>query len=270
MTFTDAKHRFSDRVADYVRYRSGYPPAVLDLLHSECGLRPGHVIADIGSGTGFLSELFLKNGNRVFGVEPNEAMRQAGEEYLASYHGFTSVNGSAEATTLDDASADFVSAAQAFHWFEPVAARREFVRILKPGGWVVVIWNERLVDTTPLMREYEALLRKFGNDYTQVTASYPWPGQMRAFFAGNLYSEHGLPNPEEFDFAGMSGRLRSSSYVPVEGHPRFAPMIAELDRIFRAHEQNGRVRMDYVTRLYFGQLDVDPGFGGITQYRDQA
>src|SRR3984893_1752381 len=100
MTFTDAKQRFSNRVGDYLRYRPGYPTEALAPLRSECDLRPGHVIADVGSGTGFLSELFLKNGNRVYGIEPNEAMRQAGEEYLASYDGFASINGSAEATTL--------------------------------------------------------------------------------------------------------------------------------------------------------------------------
>ena len=159
MTFTDSKQRFSNRVADYIRYRPGYPSAVRDVLRSECGLKSGHVIADIGSGTGFLSELFLKNGNRVFGVEPNEAMRQAGEEYLASYDGFASVEGSAESTTLDDASVDFVTTGQAFHWFDQTAARSEFTRILKPSGWVVVIWNERLTDTTAFLRDYETLLR---------------------------------------------------------------------------------------------------------------
>src|SRR6201993_2182236 len=119
MSFADAKQRFSTRVADYVRYRPSYPSELLDLLHSECALRSGHAIADIGSGTGFLSELFLKNGNRVFGVEPNDAMRQAGEEYLAEYDNFTSITGSAEASTLDDGSVDFVVSGQAFHWFEP-------------------------------------------------------------------------------------------------------------------------------------------------------
>src|SRR5216110_1873941 len=145
MTFADAKQRFSNRVADYVRYRPGYPPATLDLLRAECGLRPGNVIADIGSGTGLLSKLFLKNGNRVYGVEPNKEMREAGEEYLASYEGFSSIEGSAESTTLGDSTIDFVTAGQAFHWFEPNAARSEFARSLSPlagssshgttGGW---------------------------------------------------------------------------------------------------------------------------------------
>src|SRR5260370_37311068 len=162
MSFADAKQRFSNRVADYARYRPGYPPAVLDLLRSECSLRPGHVIADIGSGTGLLSELFLKNGNRVFGVEPNEAMRQAGEEHLASYDGFTSINGFAEATHLLNASVEFVTAPQAFHWFEPRATRREFIRILKPRGWVVVLWHDRRMEEAQLTRDYEHLLDRFG------------------------------------------------------------------------------------------------------------
>ena len=255
MTFADAKNRFSDRVADYVRYRPGYPSAVRDLLRSDCGLRAGHAIADIGSGTGFLSELFLQNGNRVFGIEPNEAMRQAGEEYLGSYDGFASVNGSAEATTLDDASIDFVTAGQAFHWFEQDAARREFVRILKPNGWIVVVWNERLTDTTPFLRDYESLLRKFGTDYTRVNESYPREEQMRVFFGADAYTARTLPNFQGFDFDGLAGRLRSSSYVPAQDHPNFAPMIAQLKRVFAAYQQNDRVRVEYSTRVYFGHLD---------------
>src|SRR2546425_5633219 len=143
MNFTDAKQRFSNRVADYVRYRPGYPLALIDLLRAECGLRPDHVIADVGSGTGFLSRLFLDNGNRVFGVEPNEEMRQAGEEYLAAHDKFSSVSGSSEATALPEASVDFITAAQALHWFEPGATRREFLRSLKPHGWGIVVWTDR-------------------------------------------------------------------------------------------------------------------------------
>jgi len=255
MTFIDAKQRFSNRVADYVRYRPGYPSAVRDVLRAECGLKSGHVIADIGSGTGFLSELFLKNGNRVFGIEPNEAMRQAGGEYLASYDGFVSINGSAESTTLDDASVDFVTAGQAFHWFEQNAARGEFLRILKPAAWVVVVWNERLTDASPFVREYEDLLRKFGTDYASVKESYPREEHMRDFFGAGAYSSHSLPNFQEFDFDGVAGRLRSSSFVPTRDHANFAPMMAELQRIFDAHNQDGRVRLEYTTHVYFGRLN---------------
>ncbi len=259
MTFADAKQRFSNRAADYVRYRPGYPAAVLDLLRVECGLRPEHVIADIGSGTGLLSELFLKNGNRVFGVEPNQEMREGGEEYLQSYPGFTSVNGSAEATTLANGSVDFVTAGQAFHWFDSEKARAEFRRILRPQGWVVILWNERLTDTTPFLRDYEALVLKFGTDYSRVNESYPREEQMRNLFGAHAFTKHDLENFQEFDFEGLSGRLRSSSYVPDQGHPNFAPMMAELERIFRAHQRDERVRMEYWTRIYFGQLRAVKG-----------
>jgi SAM-dependent methyltransferase len=256
MTIADSKLRFSNRVADYLRYRPGYPSAVRDLLRAECGLWPGHLIADIGSGTGFLSELFLKNGNRVFGIEPNEEMRRAGEEYLASYDGFASINGSAESTTLEDSSVDFVAAGQAFHWFDQNASRSEFLRILKPAGWVVVIWNERLTDATPLLREYEDLLRKFGTDYAQVRETYPREEQMRSFFGPNSYTMRTMPNFQEFDFEGLAGRLRSSSFIPAPDHPNYAPMMAELQRVFAAHNQLGRVRLEYSTRVYFGRLNA--------------
>lgn len=262
MTFTDAKQRFSNRVADYVRYRPGYTTAVRDLLRAECGLRSGHVIADIGSGTGFLSELFLKNGNRVFGVEPNEAMRQAGEEYLAEYDNFTSVNGCAEATTLENACANFVTSGQAFHWFDQSAARREFARILKPDGWVVVVWNERLTDTTPFVREYETLIQKFNTDYTKVNENYPREEQMKSFFGANEYRAYEVPNFQEFEFDGVAGRVRSSSYMPAPGHANFEPMMAELRKTFDAHNDAGRVRLEYSTRIYFGHLQ--PGGSAIT------
>lgn len=256
MTTLDSKERFSNRVADYLRYRPGYPSAVRDILRAECLLKSGHWIADVGSGTGFLSEIFLKNGNRVFGIEPNEAMRQAGEEYLAEYDNFVSVNGSAEATTLEDSSVQFVACGQAFHWFDQSAARAEFRRILKPGGWVVVIWNERLSDTTPFLREYETLIRTFNTDYSKVNESYPREEQMRAFFGANEFHAHEVPNFQEFDFQGIAGRLRSSSYMPDSDHANFPPMMDELRRIFDAHNAAGRVRLEYTTRIYLGQLAV--------------
>lgn len=254
MTPADSKERFSNRVADYIRYRPGYPIGVRDLLRAECRLHSGHAVADIGSGTGFLSELFLKNGNRVFGVEPNDAMRQAGEEYLAEYDGFTSINGSAEATTLENSSVDFVVCGQAFHWFDQDAARGEFRRILKPDGWVVVVWNERLTDTTPFLRDYESLIQKFNTDYSKVNENYPREEQMHHFFGADEFHAHAVPNFQEFDFDGIAGRLRSSSYMPTPDHANFAPMMDELRRIFDAHNSGGRVRLEYTTRLYLGHL----------------
>jgi SAM-dependent methyltransferase len=261
MTFTDAKQRFSNRVADYVRYRPRYPEGVLDFLRKECGLRPEHVIADIGSGTGFLSQLFLKNGNRVFGVEPNEAMRQAGEEFLGDYSNFVSVNGSAEATTLPVASVDFVTAGQAFHWFDPAAAQREFRRILKLPGWVVVLWNDRGLNKTKFARAYEHLLVRYGTDYKKVKDAYPESEDIRFFFEGKAFSAREFPNAQEFDLEGLTGRLRSSSYAPQQNHPNYEPMMTELQKRFRENEKDGRVRMEYLTQVYCGRLNGDRNKG---------
>jgi SAM-dependent methyltransferase len=254
MTFTDAKQRFSSRVADYVRYRPGYPSEMIPLLRTECDLRAGHIIADVGSGTGFLAELFLKNGNRVYGVEPNEAMRKAGEEYLASYDNFSSVDASAEATTLDNDSINFVTAGQAFHWFDPKAARAEFRRILKPNGWIVIAWNERHMDT-PFEAAYEDLLVKHGTDYTRVRDAYPEPESIQQFFGRGSVSQRDLPNEQVFDWEALAGRLRSSSYAPLEGQPNYAPMMADLQGLFQASQRDGHVRMEYATHVYYGRLE---------------
>jgi SAM-dependent methyltransferase len=250
----DPKRRFSNRVEDYIRYRPGYPPGVLDALRDECGLARESIVADIGSGTGLLARLFLENGNLVYGVEPNAEMREAGERLLREYARFRSVAGSAEATNLPDACADFVAAGQAFHWFEPNATRAEFRRVLKPGGWVVVIWNERKKDANAFQRDYERLLREFGTDYEQVAATYPTDERVEKFVGTGRYGKRMLPNEQVFDFDGLRGRLLSSSYAPAKDHPKHEPMLAELRRIFDAHEEAGRVWVEYNTRVYYGRL----------------
>jgi SAM-dependent methyltransferase len=255
--FANAKQRFSNRVEDYVLYRPGYPVGVLGYLAENCGLHGKHVIADIGSGTGLLSKLFLDNGHHVYGVEPNAEMYAAGEEFLHNYPNFAGVKGSAEDTTLAEHSVDFVVAGQAFHWFDPVVSRNEFSRILKPVGWVVVLWNERLLDTTSFLRDYEALLHRFSTDYAKVSDSYPRREQMRLFFGSENFLSHQLPNVQDFDFEGLSGRLRSSSYAPASDHPDFPQMMNELKHIFTAYQHHGKVRFDYRTRIYAGTLDLD-------------
>jgi SAM-dependent methyltransferase len=255
MNFSDSKKRFSNCAADYIRYRPSYPAEALTVLRDACQLRSGHVIADIGSGTGFLSELFLKNGNRVYGIEPNEAMRKAGEEYLASYDSFVSIDASAEATTLEYGTIDFVTAGQAFHWFVPAAARREFQRILKPGGWIVVMWNDRQLDSA-FANAYEDLLVRHCTDYTRVRESYPEIHTMREFFAGGTVSQRDVPNAQVLDWEGLAGRLRSSSYAPLPAQPNYAPMMEALEELFRANQENGQVRMEYSTHVYFGKLSA--------------
>lgn len=256
----NATTRFSDRVADYVKYRPHYPAEILDLLADRCGLTPESVIADIGSGTGILTKLFLENGNPVIGVEPNKDMREAGETYLAEYARFTSIDGTAEVTRLPKHAIDIVLAGQAFHWFNQAKTRAEFMRILKQGpqlqdnGWVVLIWNDRRIDSTPFLRDYEALLQEFGTDYNEINHKNVQDKSVFANFFGGDFFEAAFDNVQRFDMDGLMGRLHSSSYVPAKDHPNYAPMALRAAEIFNAHAVSGHVAFEYDTRIYYGQM----------------
>ncbi len=245
--------RFSTRVENYVKYRPNYPAAVLDWLQADCGLTPAAVVADIGSGTGKLAELFLRNGNRVFGVEPNREMREAGERLLAGFANFASIDGAAEATALPDASVDFVTAGQAFHWFEPEPARREFARILRPGGWVVVVWNARAM-ASPFQQAYEDLLEEFCPEYAQVNHRDVSEEDLRDWLGLNPFHKACFANSQAFDFESLAGRLLSSSYAPEPGHPNHEPMMVSLVTLFARFQAEGRVQFDYETQVYCGQM----------------
>jgi SAM-dependent methyltransferase len=253
MAVKDATQRFSSRVGNYVLYRPGYPPRVIELLKNECGLTSDSVIADAGSGTGIFTRMLLENGMCVYGVEPNPEMRAASETALARYPGFRSVDGTAEATSLGDRRVDFVTAAQAAHWFDRDKARREFIRILKPGGWTVLLWNERQIDTTPFLREYERLLLTYGTDYQEIRHERT-TAEIADFFAPAGFQSRVFENFQEVDYYGAEGRLLSSSYIPMAGDSKYELMISEMRRIFDSHHQNGRVRFEYLTRVYYGQL----------------
>ena len=254
MSVEDPIQRFSSRVENYIRYRPGYPPEVLELLKRECGLVRDSVIADIASGTGILTCMLLENGNRVFGVEPNPDMRKAGEELLARYPAFTSVAGTAEATTLPDHSVDFVTAAQAAHWFDREKARREFTRILKPGGWVALIANERPPELTAFLADYEALLRRHAAEYDQIRSLRVDETRIREFFGGRCELTT-FPNRQIFDFERLEGLLLSSSYAPEPGHPEHEPLLAGLSQVFERHQRAGQVVFPYQTLVYWGRLE---------------
>ncbi len=248
---TDPKERFSGRVENYVRYRPGYPQTVLDLLRSECRLTSNSVVADVASGTGLLSELFLENANRVYGVEPNAEMREAGERRLECYDRFTSVAGSAEETTLEARSVDFVVVGQAFHWFDLDAARAEFVRVLQAGGWVALLWNELRGGATPFMEAYERLIREYK---TEEYKPFDLPGEVRSFFGNGAFEAGSFEHRQTLDPAGLKGRLLSSSYVPDVGHPGYDAMMEDLEEIFGLHQESGRVAIEYETLAYYGRL----------------
>ena len=251
---TNATERFTDRVANYVLYRPDYPLEILDYLHEHAGLTRTSVVADIGSGTGIFTRHLLDTDCKVYAIEPNEAMRQAAEEMLFEYPNLISLNATATATTLADHSIDLIVCAQAFHWFNNDETRREFQRILKPGGYAVLIWNNRLVAADDFSRDYDQLLKSPGSDYNEVNHQQLTDKDFQAFFKDGKYAFVTFPNEQVFDEAGLIGRAQSSSYVPAGNTPEGEIFIAALKAIFHQYQQDGCVRFLYHTEVYSGRV----------------
>ena len=269
---SNSVERFSNRVENYIKYRPTYPSGIIDLFRSDMGLTRDSVVADIGSGPGIFTRLFLENGNVTYGVEPNEGMRTAGESILKDFPNFKSVKGTAEATTLPDSSVDIITAGQAFHWFKPEPTKTEFRRILKPRGWVALVWNMRQLDSTPFLREYEKFIVENSTDYNEVRHERihgPLPdsparaadpsdktkmaGQMIDFFADGFQTAS-FDNVQEFDFEGLKGRLFSSSYMPTEDSEKGEKIVRELRALFDKHSESGKIEVFYDTLVFYSQL----------------
>ncbi|MGA2582793.1 MAG: class I SAM-dependent methyltransferase [Tepidisphaeraceae bacterium] len=252
----DPTQRFSDRVGFYVRSRPKYPKGILKFLGEELGFDARDRVADVGSGTGFLSELFVQNGNPVFAVEPNANMRAAAEEMLGKFPNFHSTSGKAEETGLDSASVDWVVAGQAFHWFDRVRCRAEFQRILKPDGWVGLVWNHRRTDQE-FERAYDRIVEEFQTDLKHVshrTITATDSEEMAKFFRPAGFKTKMFENPQTLDLEGLIARAMSSSYLPMPGNPKCEPMVRRLQEIFAQFSQGGVVLQNYDTLLFYGQL----------------
>lgn len=251
---SDPTKRFTNRVDSYAKYRPGYPDAVLKLLHSKCSLTDKSVIADVGSGTGILSRMLLNDDYTVYAVEPNDAMRIFAEQEFGADKNFHSLNGTAEATGLKDSSVDLITCAQAFHWFSPQPTKAEFKRILKPGGKVALIWNNRDVEGDEFSIAYELLLQQEGTDYKRVNHQNLTEADFAAFFKNGKYSLTRFANHQDFDEDGLIGRASSSSYVPTPDTKQGQQFFQDLKVIFAAHQANGRVRVKYQTEVYLGEV----------------
>lgn len=250
----DVLNRFSNRVENYIKFRPDYPSEIITFLTSAGMLSKRSVVADIGSGTGISAELFLKNGNEVIGVEPNKEMREAAEKLLSAHSNFKSVNAAAEATGLKDKSVDLIIAGQAFHWFDKEKSKEEFGRILKNDGVAALMWNDRRTDSTEFLNVYEHFIKQFATDYLQVNHKNIDEKIFTAFFHEGHYKMESFLNFQHFDLNGLKGRILSSSYMPAEGENNFKSMMDELENIFNKYQKNGKVTIEYDTRIYYGKV----------------
>ncbi len=249
----DPTLRFSDRVENYIKYRPSYPRGVVELLCRRCGLGRDTVVADIGAGTGIFARLLLGSGCRLFAVEPNREMREAAIGFLAGYPGLVVVDGTAEDTKLATASIDLITAAQAFHWFDPNRTKQEFRRIARPDAWTVLVWNTRLTDATPFLRDYESLLLRYCRDYSAVDHRKAASDRISPFFSPAPFESATFDSRQRFDLDSLIGRLLSSSYAPNPGEQDHEALMNELRRLFDLHQQAGGVEFLYKTEVYFGR-----------------
>lgn len=255
--------RFTNRVAEYVRFRPDYPDELLDQLEATSGVDlDGARIADLGSGTGIMTEQLMARGAQVWAVEPNDAMRAAAEAQLGAHASFHSVNAPAEATTLPDDSVDLVTAAQAFHWFDPHKTRAECRRILaRDDGKVALMWNRRSKDATSFLIAYENFLDQWAEDYSEVDHTRDVVEDRLRTFYGGAFHEFTYRNEQRVDLQGLTGRLLSSSYVPRPDSTEH-PMYGAIRVLFDAFaEDDGRVSILYDTKLYIGFFNQGAGMG---------
>lgn len=245
--------RFNDTVGLYLKYRPSYPSDILTELVTTKAFSSRSIIADIGSGTGFLTKLFLDHGNTVFGVEPNLGMKAAAEQYLAQYPTFHSIEATAENTKLAENSIDWITVGTAFHWFHVNKTKTEFTRILKSPGYVLLVWNVRDI-SQPLIRDYENLLLKYCNEYAKSQAETFNQSAVAEFFLPFEMKTADFPNQQNFNWDALKGRLLSTSYCLKEANPNFSNMLNSLKDIYDKYQKNNIVAFHYVTKLYYGRL----------------
>ena len=252
---TDHAQRFTGRVADYEKYRLRYSAAVLDVLKERCGLTTSSIVADVGAGTGMLAELFLENGNRVIAVEPNAEMRAACERLRERYSGLSVVAAAAEATTLADASIDFVSVGRAWHWFDRNRAVVEFRRILRPGGWLVLVTNRRSKDGSAEAKEYEEILMEFGTDYRELQSEYRVYDDMAPVFPAGVVVRETIRGEQMLTLEEFLGQTQSSSVAPMPGDAKYASMQRALRDFFQRFQRDGVLRTGTVCSVMACQVD---------------
>jgi ubiquinone/menaquinone biosynthesis C-methylase UbiE len=242
--------RFLGKTDDYVKFRPGYPIEILDYLSKNHGFSSNAICAEVGSGTGKFSELLLQNKNKVFAVEPNGEMRGAAEKSLTAFQSFKSVSGDSVNTTLEKGSIDFIFCAQALHWFANENTAKEFKRILKPNGRVVIIWNKKAYEKSSFMKGIHKIFIEDCIDFLSVKLENIADKEILSSLFKDNYDSYSIDTKQTFNLDGLIGRMMSASYAPPEGHPKHQKFISEIKKLFQSEEKKGSVEFLYETVTY--------------------
>lgn len=249
----DSIQRFSHRAENYDKFRPDYPQVLLQFLHACVPITPDLVIADIAAGTGIFTEQIAEWGNRVYVVEPNPYMRGMAHRRLAMCERCIFLDGTAESTGLPDDSVDLFVSAQAFHWFDLAKTRTEFERVGRKAPHVAIVWNLRNTRGA-FEADYETFIRTYATDYLQVSQRKMDTADVRSFFAPSRPQYRVFGHVDSLTYEQLLGRTLSYSFLPDEVSPVLPEMKTALEKLFQAHQRDGKVRLSYKTRLFVGRI----------------
>jgi ubiquinone/menaquinone biosynthesis C-methylase UbiE len=244
---------FSKKAVDYSAARPDYPAQLYETLAAVCKLSADSVVADVGAGTGLLTQGLLQRDYHVIAVEPNEAMRQACDRNCGTFPRYRSVAGSAESMPLASSSVDLITAAQAFHWFKVAQARVECLRVLKRQGSVALIWNDRVLDD-PLQVALDAIFAEYGGTKRAALAAHEKRNNLAEFFGTTKPSEYSWPHEQRLDEEGLVSLVLSRSYMPVRESDAGNEVAAKVRAVFAAFAKDGVVVLRYTTVAKVGRV----------------
>ena len=255
MRLIDNTKKFDGLATEYSKGRPAYAKKFIDELYEKYGFSKESIVADVGAGTGKFAKQILDKGSFVYCVEPNVDMRTKAVGELKAYKNVECIDGDAANTCLNDNSVDFVTVAQAFHWFEVESFKRECKRILKPGGKVFLVWNSRdtnfeiVCKNAEIYNRYCPGFKGFSNGIQENDA------RIEEFFDGK-YEKVKYDNPLYFTKEIFISRCLSSSYSLKCGEDKYNEYVGELEKLFDVYEVNGTVCMPNSTIVYFGRVDL--------------
>lgn len=249
------ENKFDGMGKIYAKFRPNYPQIFIDYLYNNVGITDKSVIADIGSGTGIMTKQLLERGSKVYAVEPNDDMRKIAENNLEEFNKYISVKGTAENTTLLDESIDFITVAQAFHWFDRQTFKIECKRILKADGKVILVWNSR-DEKSKIVAENDKINSRYCPNFKGFSGGMRGAitnGEFSGFFIEN-YETKTFENPLAFDKQGFIGRNLSSSYALKTDDKEYNDYVGALEVLFEKYSKDGIMIMPNFTKCYIGNV----------------